>query len=64
MNHKIIGPYFIAQQFPKQLNQFKIFGHLNKSDVQMVHLPNIEQDYVLIAECNNGEQITGRHIHQ
>ena len=64
MNRKIIGLQSLAQQLPKQLNQFKLFSHFNESDAQIVHLSSIKQDCVLMAECNNGKQITGRHIHQ
>jgi hypothetical protein len=49
---------------PKLLSQFRLSGHSNVSNVQMVHLSNVKLDCVLMAECNNGAQTTEKHTHQ
>jgi hypothetical protein len=50
--------------FPKPLSQFRLSGHSNVRDVQMVHSSSIKLDCVLMAECNNGAQTTEKHTHQ
>ncbi len=49
---------------PKPLSQFRLSVCSNVSNVQMVHLSNIKLDCVLMGECNNGAQTTGKHTHQ
>jgi hypothetical protein len=50
---------------PKTTKQIQLSGHSNVSKVQMVHLSSIKLvDCVLMVECNNGAQTTGKHTHQ
>ncbi len=60
-DHWTIVPHSTVPKTAKPIHAIWSFKRKRRPDV---HLPNIKQDYVLMVECNNGEQITGRHIHQ
>ncbi len=46
------------------LSQFRLSSHSSVSNFQMVHLSSIKLDCVLMTECINVAQTTGKHTHQ
>ena len=64
MNPTTIGQLSIIPLYQVELNISKLFGHSNANKDQMEQYWNTKQDYVPMAEYNNGVTTIGKLILQ